>query len=445
MNDFNFPSQPFSLLWLRRDLRLDDNAALQASLQQNIPIQVIFIFDVEILNGLAKDDARVTFIHDRLTSIHAELQTFGSALRVFHGHTIDVFNEIFRTNPPKHIFANEDFEPYARKRDQQVKSIAESNGCAFHLSLDHIIFHPSDVLKSDKTPYTVFTPYAKEWKRLYAKRMATNTSKKILPITSNSLVEIKDKIRIISLQDIGFHQSKIPFPPAQIATDIIEDYDKNRDFPAQNGTSKLGVHLRFGTISIRTLAEVAERNNAIYLNELIWREFYIMILFHFPHVRDTAFKADYRHIQWLNDAGDIERWKAGKTGYPLVDAGMRELVQTGYMHNRVRMVTASFLTKHLLVDWRIGESFFAQHLLDFELASNNGGWQWSAGTGTDAAPYFRIFNPTIQARTFDPSSKYIKQWVPEIDTLAYPNPIIDHTYARQRCLEVYKFGIKSKQ
>ncbi|MEZ4912268.1 MAG: deoxyribodipyrimidine photo-lyase [Saprospiraceae bacterium] len=317
-------------------------------------------------------------------------------------------------------------------------------GCECHTTIDHVISHPSDILKSDKSPYTVFTPYSREWKKHFMERVATFSLENQRLLIPHDLVKAQGSSRFPSLKDLGFVPSQVTFPSSLPTIDIIKNYDKTRDFPSQNGTSKLGVHLRFGTISIRSLAEIAWNTNTTFLNELIWREFYIMILYHFPFVQDSSFKTDYRGISWLNQADDIEKWKSGKTGYPLVDAGMRELVNTGYMHNRVRMVTASFLTKHLLVDWRIGEAFFAKHLLDFELASNNGGWQWCAGTGTDAAPYFRIFNPTIQAKTFDPESKYIRKWVPEIDTFEYPKPIVEHTFARQRCLDVYKIGIQPK-
>ena len=240
---------------------------------------------------------------------------------------------------------------------------------------------------------------------------------------------------------MGLKESSIEIPSARFPSEIIKNYHNTRNLPAENGISRLGVHLRFGTISIRRLAEQALALNKTYLNELVWREFFMMILWHFPKVVDYSFKPAYDFIEWRNDEKEFEAWCNGKTGYPMVDAGMRELNQTGYMHNRVRMITASFLTKHLLVDWRWGERYFAEKLLDYELSSNNGGWQWAAGSGCDAAPYFRVFNPELQTKKFDPELKYIRKWVPEFEGFNYPEPIVEHKFARQRALDTYKQGL----
>lgn len=420
-----------TVFWFRRDLRLHDNVGLYHALKENKEVVPIFIFDTTILDNLEdKADRRVEFIHNSLTLIQQQLEEIGSSLLVFHGNPIDIFTSLI----PKTVYTNHDYEPYARKRDEEVKNILSKHDAAFKTFKDQVIFEKDEVTKDDGKPYTIFTPYSRKWKSLinptHLKSYSTESH-------FGSFKKIKS-VPLPSLEELGFESTGLPFPERVIKQSIVEKYDQQRNFPAIEGTTKLSVHLRFGTVSIRKLVQVAQNKNEVWLNELIWRDFYHMILWHFPQVEKHAFKPTYDHIQWRHDEKEFKAWREGKTGYPIVDAGMRELNNTGFMHNRVRMIVASFLTKHLLIDWRWGEAYFAKKLLDFDLAANNGGWQWAASSGCDAAPYFRVFNPTLQTAKFDPELKYIKKWVPEVETKDYPKPIVDHTFARERVLRVYK-------
>lgn len=419
-----------TLFWFRRDLRVTDNAGLYHALRETKNVLPIFIFDKQILNKLEdKSDKRVHFIHHTLSDLKHQLEASGSSLVVLHGNPVEIFKKI----NPKAVYTNHDYEPYARKRDEQVATILKKNGSVLKTYKDQVIFEKDEVLKDDGSPYTIFTPFSKKWKarltpffyKSYPMEKYFNSFKKIKPLPFPSLAEI------------GFRETSAAFPERSIRQSIIENYHNTRDIPSQPGTSRLSVHLRFGTVSIRKLVQVALKKNDTWLNELIWRDFYHTILWHFPEV-DKAFKRQYDSIKWRNNEKEFKAWCEGKTGYAIVDAGMRELNETGFMHNRVRMITASFLTKHLLIDWRWGEAYFAKKLLDFDLAANNGGWQWAAGSGCDAAPYFRVFNPYLQTKKFDPDLKYIKKWVPEVDSSDYPKPIIDHDLARKRVLKVYK-------
>lgn len=423
-----------TVFWFRRDLRLQDNAALYRALNGNKGVVCLFIFDTTILNKLEdKTDARVEFILEALTNLQTQLVELGSSMVVFHGNPIDIYTSI----NPKAVYANHDYEPYAQQRDEAVKKILEQKGATFLTFKDQVIFEKDEVVKDDGKPYTVFTPYSRKWKsRLKPFYLKSYPTEKYF----NSLKKLKP-VALPMLGEIGFESAGILFPERVIKQSVIEKYDQQRNFPAIAGTTKLSVHLRFGTVSIRKLAQVALKKNEAWLNELIWRDFYHMILWHFPQVETKAFKPAYDAIEWRNDANEFKSWCEGSTGYPIVDAGMRELNTTGFMHNRVRMIVASFLTKHLLIDWRWGEAYFAKKLLDFDLAANNGGWQWAAGSGCDAAPYFRVFNPELQTEKFDPEFKYIKKWVPEIGTLKYPKPIVDHKFARDRVLKVYKAAL----
>jgi len=432
-------SSKINIFWFRRDLRLEDNHGLFEALKSGNNVIPIFIFDKNILEKLQdKQDARVTFIYDTIGELKDKIQEFGSDLNVFYGKTEFVFEEIIQKYAVGKVFANHDYEPKAIARDQQIRNLLSENNIDFQTFKDHVIFEKSEIVKDDGKPYTVFTPYSKKWKLKWEVQKDTfYTSENE---TQNYLKTEKEPMP--SLESIGFERSNIVFPPKKVVQNIIKNYHENRDFPAKEGTSKLGIHFRFGTISIREKAKKAALISETYLNELIWRDFYAQILFHFPNVEKSSFRREYDNIEWLNNENTFKLWCEGKTGYPIVDAGMRELNATGYMHNRVRMVVASFLTKHLLIDWRWGEAYFAEKLLDFDLASNNGGWQWAAGCGTDAAPYFRIFNPTAQQEKFDKNFEYIKKWIPEFGTNSYPKPIVDHSFARERCLEVYKKGIK---
>jgi deoxyribodipyrimidine photo-lyase len=424
-----------TLFWFRRDLRLKDNAGLYHALSENEEVLPLFIFDTTILGELEdKDDARVNFIHQSLSRLKDELETLGSSLLVLCGDP----REIFTGLNPRCVYTNRDYEPYARQRDDTVQQSLARRGIDFKTFKDQVIFDHDEVLKHNGRPYTVFTPYSRKWKSkqsgFYFKGYPTENYfhgfKKIHPLPYPSLA------------DIGFAESQITFPQRSIPKAIIERYDKQRNFPALAGTSKLSVHLRFGTVSIRTLAKLAAKTSQVWLNELIWRDFYQMILWHFPHVVTRSFKPSYVRIAWRNDPEDFKAWCSGKTGFPIVDAGMRELNTTGFMHNRVRMIVASFLCKHLLIDWRWGEGYFAMKLLDYDFAANNGGWQWAAGSGSDAAPYFRVFNPSLQAEKFDPKMEYIRKWVPEFESADYPPPIVEHNFARNRALTVYKQAMR---
>jgi deoxyribodipyrimidine photo-lyase len=430
---------PVNIFWFRRDLRIDDNAGLYRALKSGNPVLPIFIFDKEILDKLEdKDDARVTFIYNAIEDINNELKKHGSSLLVIYDKPEQAWAKLLKDYKIATVYTNHDYEPYAKKRDEEVAEFLKKQDIEFKTFKDQVIFEKDEVLKNDGTPYTVYTPYQRKWyealKPFYLKAYPTKKYLKKLFKT--------DSFKLPSLKEIGFEKSTIDFP-SQKYEDVIKDYADKRDFPGTKGTSHIGLHLRFGTVSIRELVSTAYGyNEKTWLNELIWREFYMMILDHFPHTVDHAFRPDYDKIKWINDEEQFKAWCEGKTGFPLVDAGMRELNATGYMHNRVRMVVASFLAKDLLIDWRWGEHYFARKLLDYEMASNVGGWQWAAGSGTDAAPYFRIFNPDSQLKKFDPKFEYIKKWVPEYaDFSKYPEPIVDHAFARERCLKAFKAAL----
>ncbi len=447
-------TNPINLFWFRRDLRLNDNAGLYHALHSNLPVLPLFIFDQNILNDLDnRRDGRVEFIHNAIENLKTQLRSLGSDLLVIYGKPEALWPEILRQYAVKAVFTNRDYEPYAEQRDGTLEKLLSTNNIPFHTFKDHVLFEKDEVLKDDGKPYTVFTPYSKKWRAKLESRMwkqqdnngETETLSYFLASYPNQKYfnnfwsgKTEDTP---SLKVMGFEPSGMTFPPDQVAQSLIKNYDKRRDFPAVDGTSRLGIHYRFGTISIREKARKAQALNTTYLNELIWRDFYSQILAHFPHVANQSFKPAYDRIPWREAPADFQRWCEGKTGYPIVDAGMRQLNATGFMHNRVRMITASFLTKHLLIDWRQGEAYFAKKLLDYDLASNSGGWQWAAGCGTDAAPYFRIFNPSEQTKKFDPDLRYIRRWVPEYGTPTYPNPMVDHKMARERCLETYKAAL----
>jgi len=431
---------PLTIFWFRRDLRLKDNAGLFHALTSGNAVLPIFIFDTNILDKLEnKADGRVEFIHKTLSEIQEQLVELGSSLEVFYGSPIEVYKKLKSLYTIAKVVTNHDYEPYALERDKAISEFLASAGIGFETYKDQVVLEKSEVVKDDGKPYTVFTPYSKKWKltlkdsdyRTYQTEKHFSSFFKQRPVA------------IPTLDKIGFKKSGLLFPATVLKKEVISRYKENRDFPAIEGTSHFGIHLRFGTISIRELARKTSPLNETYLNELIWREFYHMILWHFPQVgKGKCFKPEYEAIEWRIDEKGFKKWCQGKTGFPIVDAGMRELNTTGYMHNRVRMIVASFLTKHLLIDWRWGEAYFAEKLLDFDLAANNGGWQWAAGCGCDAAPYFRIFNPYLQTQKFDPDLKYIRQWVPELDSFDYPKPIVEHDVARKRCLEVYAKALK---
>lgn len=429
-----------NIFWFRRDLRLTDNAGLYHALKSDLPVVPIFIFDENILDKLEdKSDRRLEFIHAALQEMQKKLLSMESSLEVYHGTPLEIVKKLLKKYQVHTIFTNHDYEPYAQERDEQVNELLKSQGVILSTFKDQVILEKNEVLKDDGKPYTVFTPYSRKWKSVL-----TNFHLKPYPTKKYFKHFFKQPEHPIpNLKKIGFKEVDKPFPSKLLDEEIVLHYQERRDFPAVKGTSKMGVHLRFGTISIRQLALQTKELSNTYLNELIWREFYHMILFHFPKVgMGKAFKQEYDNIEWRKDNGEFEKWCNGQTGYPIVDAGMRELNETGFMHNRVRMVVASFLSKHLLLDWRLGEAYFAEKLLDFDLAANNGGWQWAAGSGCDAAPYFRIFNPYLQTKKFDPDLTYVKKWVPEFQEFTYAPPIVVHEEARKRCLEVYGKALK---
>jgi deoxyribodipyrimidine photo-lyase len=433
--------QTVSIFWFRRDLRLDDNAALYHALKSSNSVVPVFIFDTNILDDLEeKYDRRVDFIHQALQQIQKELLALGTTLHVYIGKPLDCYKQITTDYNVEAVYCNHDYEAYAIIRDSDIASYLQSKNIRLHTYKDHVLLEKDEVIKENGEPYTVYTPYSKKHKAklnsFYLKSYPTEKH------YGNFYIQLGKDIPII--EKIGFKKTDLVFHKHILDEQIVKNYHETRDIPAINGTTRLSIHLRFGTVSIRKLATRAMVLNEVFLNELIWRDFYSMILWQFPKVVNTSFNSVYDNINWRNNEYEFARWCEGDTGYPIVDAGMRELNQTGYMHNRVRMIVASFLTKHLLIDWRWGESYFSKKLLDYDLASNNGGWQWAAGCGCDAALYFRIFNPYLQTEKFDPRHEYIKKWVPEYQEISYPPPIVTHNFARERCLKVYKEALSSK-
>jgi deoxyribodipyrimidine photo-lyase len=426
-----------NIFWFRRDLRIDDNRGFFEALSSDENVLPIFIFDDKILCQLPKDDARVNFIHSRLEKINEELNKSGKSLAVFHGEPETIWKQILSENKIEKVFFNHDYEPYARERDKMIYELLQSNNIEIKNYKDQVIFEKSEITKDDGLPYVVYTPYSNKWKAKFKEIVLENFKSEAL--LSNIATH---KYPFLSLQEIGFENSTIKIPEFNISDILIDNYEATRNFPSVVGTSMLGVHLRFGSVSIRKMiAKAIECKNETFFKELIWREFFMQILWHYPYTKNSCFRPKYDAIKWDNNEDLFQKWCDGKTGYPFVDAGMRELNKTGHMHNRVRMIVASFLCKHLLIDWRWGETYFAQKLLDYEQSSNVGNWQWAAGSGVDAAPYFRIFNPTEQIKKFDKDLKYIKKWIPELETKFYPEPIVEHKFARERCLKVYKEAV----
>lgn len=426
-----------NIFWFRRDLRIEDNAGLHSALNSDRPVLPLFLFDQNILKKLPTHDKRVDFIHQELTSIKKDLNLLGSDLLIYFGDPLVLWKKIVTEFDIGTVFTNEDYEPYAIKRDTQVEELLTSKKIGFQKYNDHCLFKKGEILKNDGKPYTVYTPFKRKcYELLEPKHLASFNCKKL----EKNYLKTKTQ-KIMSLEEMGFEKTELVNETKTIKKKIVEFYDKQRDYPAINGTTHLGHHLRFGTISVRKCAQIGHKFNEVWLDEILWRDFFSQILYYFPHVIKGSFKPKYDNIKWLNNKKEFKLWCEGKTGYPLVDAGMRELNATGFMHNRVRMVTASFLVKHLLIDWKWGEAYFAEKLLDFDLSANNGNWQWVAGTGCDAAPYFRIFNPETQMKKFDKELQYVKKWVPEFGTDHYTKPIVDHKFAYNRALQTYKIGL----
>jgi len=434
-------TKKISIFWFRRDLRLDDNVGFLAALKGDVPVLPIFIFDTEILHKLPKEDARVTFIHDTLQAMRKELQEeYNSSLAIYNGQPETIFADLISEYELQAVYTNRDYEPYAKERDENIAELLKANEVEFLTFKDQVIFEKDEIVKDDGKPYVVYTPFKNKWKAAF-----NPENDLVIHYTSQYLSNTIKNSRLpnISLSDIGFETASIKVPEFTATPTIIENYEDTRNFPAiENGTSRLGPHLRFGTASVRKMMKKAiAEENQVFWSELIWREFFMQILWHFPHTRNSSFRPKYDRIEWRNNEAEFEKWKNGQTGYALVDAGMRELNTTGYMHNRVRMLVASFLCKHLLIDWRWGETYFAEKLLDYDMSANVGNWQWAAGSGVDAAPYFRIFNPITQVEKFDKQKEYINKWVPELQELTYPPMMVDHKLARERCLKTYKEAV----
>lgn len=439
MPDKKTTTQKVTLFWFRRDLRLYDNAGLFEALKHNENVLPVFIFDPQILSELESTDLRVPFIHQTVLALKQKLQNQNSDLWIDYGAPLEIIQKIAKKFQVQAIYLNHDFEPSAIARDQKVQAWAKTENIEFHTFKDHVIFEKNEILTDAGKPYTVYTPYKKKW---LASLSPFYLKSYPIDLYEHNLMRIQLSEPVPSLETMKFKTMNHMYPESYVPVQILKNYAEKRDFPALDQTSKLGLHLRFGTVSPRELAREGKKYSEVWLSELIWRDFFTQILFHFPHVVQNSFRLEYDQIQWIDDEVTFLKWKNGETGYPLVDAGMRELNATGHMHNRVRMVVASFLTKHLLTHWLKGERYFAEKLLDYDLSANNGNWQWAAGTGCDAAPYFRVFNPTTQLEKFDPDLKYVKKWVPEYGTSKYCPEIVDHVFARNRALTEYKKGLK---
>jgi deoxyribodipyrimidine photo-lyase len=452
-----------TLCWIRRDLRLHDHAALSAALNQG-ETTVVFVFDPHILNKLKdKQDRRVTFIYQSLQEIETELQKRGSSLIIRYGKPEEEIPQLALELKVKDVYCNRDYEPYAKERDGKVAKKLAAQGIEFHQFKDSVFFEKHEVLTGGGTIYKVFTPYKNKWLETFE-----NQGKIISDYECDlkRLRKFTNKKNILQhdwYQEMGFIETpalltggtKQALKRLKKFDAVINDYAESRNFPAQEGTSLLSVYIRHGNLSVRDMlrAGLVHRSQGAktWVSEIIWRDFYQMILDAFPRVATGAFKTDYEKVEYSGGAKELEAWCTGQTGFPLVDAAMRCLNATGMMHNRLRMVVASFLCKTLLVDWRKGESYFAHHLLDFDLAANNGGWQWSSSSGCDAQPYFRIFNPYSQSEKFDPQGEFIREWVPEVahlkgksihhpdpmEAMEYPRPIVNYEVNRKRCLDMY--------
>lgn len=433
--------EKISIFWFRRDLRLEDNHALFQALSSGNPVVPIFIFDKNILDQLAnknKKDKRVQFIFDHLQKISNKLNQTGSGVEILYGTPEQAFNHLLKKLNISAVYTNEDYEPYAKERDKQIKNLLENHGIAFHTFKDQVIFNPEEILKESGAPFQIYSPYARKWLEKLPDKVPFYDSESLL---HHALKFVPESL---ALKAIGFETAESTYYPIKLEQDFLKNYYKSRQIPSFDGTSRVSVHLRFGTISIRKLVEHSRNISTKFLRELIWREFFMMMIYHYASTAKNSFKPAYDRIVWKNNEEDFEKWKNGNTGFPLVDAGMRELNSTGYMHNRVRMLTASFLIKDLLIDWRWGEAYFAEKLLDYDMSQNIGNWQWCAGSGCDAAPYFRIFNPDLQLKKFDPNFEYVKRWVPTFGTSEYPEPMVDHNEARKETLATFTKALKGE-
>jgi deoxyribodipyrimidine photo-lyase len=430
------PKSQVVIFWFRRDLRLEDNAGLYHALQSASPVLPIFIFDTSILEKLEnKNDRRVDYIQQALHAINQGLKKYGSKLNTYLGRPLEIFQKMDEQFKIEAVYCNRDYEPQAIERDTDIYYFFTQRNIPFKAYKDQVIFDKDDIVKDDGTPYTVYTPYSRKWK----KNLQPGNYRSYRSDFSNFYQQPFSEI--LCLKETGFGKTDMLFEKPALDKKIIDTYHKYRDYPAMQNTTQLGIAFRFGTISIRKCVAFALSHSQTWLGELIWREFFMQILYHFPYVIHRSFKPKYDHIEWRYNEEEFKLWCKGETGYPIVDAGMRQLNETGYMHNRVRMIAASFLCKHLLIDWRWGEAYFAEKLNDYDLSANNGNWQWAAGSGCDAAPYFRIFNPETQTKKFDDDFQYIRKWIPEFGTAAYPQPIVEHSFARERALSEYRKAV----
>ncbi len=474
------PSCDAALFWFRRDLRVTDNAGLYRALKAARRVFCVFVFDREILDALpSRRDRRVEFIHQSIAELKDSLRKLGGDLIVHHARADEAIPLLARELKVDAVFTNEDYEPMAIARDARVRESLREHDTGFHTFKDTVIFEKDEILTQAGGTYSVFTPYKNAWLK-----NLDDYQLKPYPVATYAkhLAAPKMKLEMPSLAQLGFETTNLnslgiaggEAAAATLRDDFvgrIDDYREARDFPAVRGVSYLSVHNRFGTISIRELAAIAHaetlrKKNAgaeTWLSELIWRDFYFQIIYHHPHAARSAFRPEYDAIRWPNDAALFAAWREARTGYPIIDAAMRQINESGYMHNRLRMIVASFLTKDLLIDWRYGEKYFADHLNDFDLSANNGGWQWAASTGCDAQPYFRIFNPVTQSERFDPKGKFIRRYLPELKDVPdkfihapwtlppleqqarglligrdYPAPVVDHALQRDKALTLYK-------
>ena len=422
------------IFWFRRDLRLEDNHALFKALKSGYDVLPIFIFDSNITNKLNQNDHRLNYINNVLDDLNKRLSENKKKIYTYKGDPIDIISKLIIKLKIKEIYLNKDYEPYARDRDDKIEKLCMANNVSYNSFKDHVIFEEDQIVKKDGTPYVVYTPYSKKWIEKFQSNQVDSYPSEL---NLDGLVD-SDKIREVNYL-MNIEKNIINPKTYNLNKDLIDKYEETRNFPALDSTSRIGVNLRFGTVSTRKIVKTSsERPNNTFLKELIWREFFIQILWHFPHTTEKSFKDKYERIEWRNNMDDFKLWCDGKTGYPIVDAGMNQLNKTGFMHNRLRMVVGSFLCKHLLIDWRLGEKYFADKLFDYEQASNVGNWQWVAGCGVDAAPYFRIFNPEQQQKKFDKELQFIKKWIPNYDKDNYIDKIVDHKFARERCLNTYK-------